>query len=194
MEGEPGGPRGVDRAPLAAKLAEANGLLAEVTTGEPDRDFSAEEAEIVAWRDETVALLEEVAPDQIPFFHSDAGMTGSVARVSTLARFLLVIGGVLEFAGIMAVAWPDTRPRGGSWWPSPALRRAAVLVARARLSEHLQAHGGSDAPVQSPPRGVTVHARAGTVTMRGGRVTARASIEPGETICPSDRIRLKLLG
>lgn len=74
------GPNRTARAVLAEKLTAGQHLLAEVLEGAADRDFGAEEAKIVTWRDETVGLLQKFAPDQIAFFESSAGMTSYGSR------------------------------------------------------------------------------------------------------------------
>ena len=96
-----------------------------------------------------------------------SGRPVSVGRV----RALLIAGTILEFFGIMVVAWPDLLPYGerlSSWLGRvylSAYERTADLMRR----------------FSRRPRGGTVHVRSGTVTTGGG-VTGRAAIEPGSAM------------
>jgi hypothetical protein len=83
--------------------------------------------------------------------------------MSAAARSLVIGGGVLEFIGIMAVAWPDLLPYGErlSSWLGRAYRRVAAWVDRFRH-----------------PRGAIEQVLPGLASVGGGRVTGRAFVDP----------------
>jgi hypothetical protein len=88
-----------DRAALAAKLEEGQTLFGAVMTGEPDRDFSDDEKRIIAWRDETIARIREIAPEQVPIFQSDAGMRFSMSQYAERDRLRNYLQGRLKRLG-----------------------------------------------------------------------------------------------
>ena len=83
-------------------------------------------------------------------------------------QYLFIVGGVLEFAGIMAVAWPDLLPYG---------ERLSAGLGRAYRSAY-ERTAGLMRQVSRRPRGVTVQAPAATLTPAGGLVTGRARVQP----------------
>jgi hypothetical protein len=88
-----------DRVALAAKLEEGQTLFGAVMTGEPDRDFSDDEKRIAAWRDETIAQIRETAPEQVPIFQSDAGMTFYASQYAERDRLRNYMQGRLRRLG-----------------------------------------------------------------------------------------------
>ncbi len=63
------------RAEVSARFTEGLALAAEVTSGDPARDFAELETRIAAWRDQTLLALDRAGPGYRPLFESSAGMT-----------------------------------------------------------------------------------------------------------------------
>jgi hypothetical protein len=86
-------------------------------------------------------------------------------------QYLFIVGGVLEFAGIMAVAWPDLLPYG---------ERLSAWLGRAYRSAY-QRTADLMRQFSRRPRGVIVRAPTATLALAGGGVTRRATVQPDAT-------------
>jgi hypothetical protein len=87
------------RLSLADQLAKGERLAANLSTGEPTRDFSDDEARITAWRDETIEVIRQARPEDIPFFQSDAGMKFYMSQYRERDRLRNYLTGRLERLG-----------------------------------------------------------------------------------------------
>jgi hypothetical protein len=86
-------------------------------------------------------------------------------------QYLFIVAGVLEFTGIMAVAWPDFLPYG---------ERLSAWLGRAYRSAY-QRTADLMRQFSRRPRGVIVQAPAATLTLAGRGVTGRATVPPDAT-------------